>query len=122
MAGTRSSARQAAKASSTPSSSQNKPSQPAGTKRKAGAGTAGRAKRGKKGAEKEQTTIEASMPSEEKNGASEDVEMNDEPESAKPDEGSNGKTGADIVEERETEVRDQEDMGFVFSSRILPDW
>lgn len=107
MAGTRRSARHAEKSSSNPSASQNKPALSAGSKRKADTKAAPKAKRGKKGNEMEQTTIEDSMPTEEKNGEPEDVEMKDDagPKSA---ETSNG---ADEVAQREEEVRDQEDMG-----------
>lgn len=112
MAGTRRSTRQAA-AKSNPSAeapTQSKPAAAAGTKRKAESDGATKGKRGKKGTKKEQTTIEASMPSDDKNGDSkEDVEMKDEPE-AEPAEASNGKTGADEVAQTEEEVRDQEPM------------
>ncbi len=82
----------------------------AGTKRKAESEGSAKGKRGKKGAKKEQTTIEASMPSDDKNGDSkEDVEMKDGME-AEPAEASNGKTGADEVAQGEEEVRDQEPM------------
>ena len=109
MAGTRRSTRQAA----AKSNSNDAPSQPtaaAGTKRKAESEGPAKGKRGKKGAKKEQTTIEASMPSDDKDGDSkEDVEMKDG-EEAEPAEASNGKTGADEVAQREEEVRDQEPM------------
>ncbi len=107
MAGTRRSARHAGNSSSNPSASQNKPAPSAGSKRKADSKAAPKAKRGKKGNEKEQTTIEASMPTEDKNGRSEDVEMKDDAE-PKPAETSNG---VNEVAKREEEVRDQEDMG-----------
>ncbi len=98
MTGTRRSARQAGKSGSIPS---------AGSKRKADLKAAPKAKRGKKGNDKEQTTIEASMPTEEKCRDSEDVEMKDDADS-KPAETSNG---VDDVAKREEEIRDQEDMG-----------
>lgn len=111
MAGTRRSTRQAA-AKSNPSEgpSQSKPAAAAGTKRKAESEAPAKGKRGKKGAKKEQTTIEASMPSDDKDGDSkEDVEMKDE-QGAEPAEASGGKTGADEVALMEEEVRDQEPM------------
>ena len=107
MAGPRRSTRQAAKPGSGPRSSQSKPAPSAGTKRKADAKTAPKAKRGKKGDEREQTTIEDSMPIEDKNGDDKDVEMEDESES-KPAEASNG---VEEVAKEEEEIRDQEDMG-----------
>lgn len=111
MAGTRRSTRQAAvKSNSSDAASQSKPAAAAGTKRKAESEAPAKGKRGKKGAKKEQTTIEASMPIDDKGGESkEDVEMKDGPE-AEPAEASNGKTGADEVAEREEDVRDQEPM------------
>ena len=111
MAGTRRSTRQAAaKSNSSEALPQSKPAAAAGTKRKAESEAPAKGKRGKKDAKKEQTTIEASMPTDDKNGDSkEDVEMKDEQE-AEPAEASNGKTGADEVAQREEEVRDQEPM------------
>ena len=114
MAGTRRSTRQAAaKSNASDASSQSQApaaAAAAGTKRKAETEGVAKGKRGKKGAKEEQTTIEASMPSDDKNGdANEDVEMKDEPE-AEPAEASNGKTGVDEVAQREEEVRDQEPM------------
>ena len=109
MAGPRRSTRQVAKSSTSPSASQSKPEAAAGTKRKADSKSAPKAKRGKKGADKEQITIEDSMPSNEKNGDNDDVEMKDEAESKTP-ETSNG---VDEVAKREEEIRDQEDMGEV---------
>ena len=105
MAGTRRSTRQAAaKSNSSEPSSQSKPAAAAGTKRKAESEAPAKGKRGKKGAKKEQTTIEASMPSDDKNGDSkEDVEMKDEQE-AEPAEASDAKTGADGAAEGEEEV------------------
>ena len=112
MAGTRRSTRQAAaNSASNEAPSQSKPVAAAGTKRKAESEAPAKGKRGKKGAKREQTTIEESMPSDEKNGASkEDVEMKDE-EEAEPAEMSNDKAGVDEVAQREEEVRDQEPMG-----------
>lgn len=111
MAGTRRSTRQAA-AKPNPSEAPppSKPAAATGTKRKAESEAPTKGKRGKKGGKKEQTTIEASVPNNDKNGDSkEDVEMKDEQE-AKPAEVANGKTGADEVAQREEEVRDQEPM------------
>lgn len=112
MASTRRSTRQAAaKSNSSESPSQSKPAAAAGTKRKAESEAPAKGKRGNKGAKKEQTTIEASMPTDDKDGDSkEDVEMKDE-QGAEPAEASGGaKTGADEVAQREEEVRDQEPM------------
>ena len=111
MAGTRRSTRQAAtKSNSGETTPQSKSATAAGTKRKAEPEAPAKGKRGKKGPEKEQTTIEASIPSDDKNGDSkEDVEMKDEQE-AEPAGASNGTTGADQVAQREEEVRDQEPM------------
>ncbi|KAL6721231.1 hypothetical protein ACLMJK_000333 [Lecanora helva] len=107
MAPARRSARQAAKSNSSPAPSQNKPDTSTGTKRKADSKSAPKAKRGKKGDEKEQTTIEATMPNESNDGDNQDVEMRDEQES-KPEETSNG---VEEVAQREEDIRDQEDMG-----------
>ena len=111
MAGTRRSTRQAAaRSNSSEAPPQSKSADAAGTKRKAESEAPAKGKRGKKGAQKEQTTIEASMPNDDKNGNSkEDVEMKDVQE-AEPAEASNGKTGVDEVVQREEEVRDQEPM------------
>ena len=108
MAGTRRSTRQAAaKSSSSEAPSQSKPAAAVGTKRKADSEVPAKGKHGKKGAKKEQTTIEASMLSDDKNGDSkEDVDMKDGQE-AETAEASNGKAGADEVAEREVKVRDQ---------------
>lgn len=113
MAGTRSSARQAAKSTSGPASSQNKPSPNAGNKRKASAGAAPVPKRGRKGDEKEQSTIEASMPKQVDNGESKDVEMNDEIFFSKPKQGVDGKesdveNGADAQDEKSAEDKKEE--------------
>jgi len=106
MAGTRRSTRNAGNPTLNPSAPQNKPGPGAGSKRKLDLKAAPKAKRGKKGNEKEQITIEASMPIEKKDGESEDVEMKDEAE-PKP---ANTSNGVDEVARREEEVRDQEDM------------
>ena len=114
MAGTRRSTRQAAaKSNPNEAPSQSKPATATGTKRKAESEAPVKGKRGKKGAKKEQTTIEASMPSDDKNGDSKaDVEMKDEQEAepTEPAEASNGSSGVDEVAQREEEVRDQEPM------------
>ncbi|KAL8735623.1 MAG: hypothetical protein Q9166_000792 [cf. Caloplaca sp. 2 TL-2023] len=87
MAGTRSSARQAANAaaSSSPASSQSQSAankdKTAGSKRKASSATASpQAKRGRKGGKKEQTTIEETLATQETQDHSKDTEMKDEPE------------------------------------------
>lgn len=103
MVGTRSSARVVAAGngnSSGPNTSRKKPSPGAGNKRKADTApaTTSKSKRGKKGDDKEQITIEASMPSDETKDESKDVEMKDEVE-AKPAEVSNGEIQADAVAE-----------------------
>ncbi len=82
MAGTRSSARQAAAAaqSSSPSSSQSKPAgdrAASGSKRKGGPTASPKPKRGRKGDKKEQLTIEETMPKKDKE-EDKDVEMKDE--------------------------------------------
>lgn len=84
MAGTRSSARQAANAaaSSSPASSQsqsaaNKDSA-AGAKRKGGPTTSPQAKKGRKGAKKEQATLEDTLPNQATEDESKDTEMKDE--------------------------------------------
>ena len=79
MTGRRTSARQAAKATSNPPSSQTDSPPNTGAKRKTEAGTQGKSKRGKKANGKEQSTIESSMPSIE-NGEGQDVEMKDRAE------------------------------------------
>ena len=104
MPGTRSSARQAAKNPSSPSSSQSKASPAAGSKRKA-SGTAPAAKKGKKGNGKGQATIEASMPSNEANEESEDVEMKDA-EEPKPTEASNGQSSEATATKQDNEAEE----------------
>ena len=82
MAGTRSSVRQAAAAASVGSnSSQTQPatkSGTAGSKRKGSTATSPKSKRGKKGDKKKQNTIEATMPTEDTEEPSEDVEVKDD--------------------------------------------
>lgn len=82
MAGTRSSARQAATAANSGSnSSQNQPAAKtgaAGSKRKGSTATGSKSKRGRKGDGKEQTTIEATMPTEDPGDRPKDVEMKDD--------------------------------------------
>ena len=82
MAGTRSSARQAAAASNAGSnSSQSQPAAKtgaAGSKRKGSAAAGPKTKRGKKGDGKEQATIEATMPIKGTEDDSKDVEMKDD--------------------------------------------
>ena len=83
MTGRRSSARQAAKASSQPSSSQSNVSPNTGTKRKASPGAQSKSKRGRKGNQKEQSTIESSMPSKQEEGSSDDARKDEiEPQDA----------------------------------------
>ncbi|MCJ1462774.1 hypothetical protein MMC07_001377 [Pseudocyphellaria aurata] len=119
MAGTRSSTRQAAAASSSPTSSQGAPAAntgPAGRKRK-GDSTAGpKSKRGKKGSDKAQATIEDTMPTEEKDDSKDDpkdVEMKDD--EVRPDEATaNAKKpvndgGQNELNDREVAVKARED-------------
>ncbi|KAL8768404.1 MAG: hypothetical protein Q9209_005310 [Squamulea sp. 1 TL-2023] len=86
MAGTRSSARQAANAAATSSpalsQSQSAASKDvdAGSKRKGGPTTSPQAKRGRKGTKKEQTTIEGALAKQGAEDESKDIEMKDEPE------------------------------------------
>ena len=103
MAGTRSSARQAAAAANAGSSSSQNPLEAktgaAGSKRKGSNATGPKSKRGKKGDGKAQTTIEATMPTETTEGSSKEVEMKDAmpAEEGKPDaaegQGAAGKPG-----------------------------
>lgn len=111
MAGTRRSTRQAAaKSNSSETPPQSKPAAAAGTKRKAESEAPAKGSHGKKGTKKKQTTIEASIPSDDKIGDSTgDVEMKDEQE-AKPAEASIGGTGAGEVAQSEEEVKVQEPM------------
>ena len=82
MAGTRSSARQAAAAAHTGSSTSQSqfPAKAgaAGSKRKGSTASSPKSKRGKKGDGKEQATIEATMPIENTESSSKDVEMKDD--------------------------------------------
>ncbi|KAI4237057.1 MAG: hypothetical protein LQ349_002147 [Xanthoria aureola] len=86
MAGTRSSARQAANAaaSSSPASSQSQSTAnkdgAAGAKRKGGPTTSPKAKRGRKGAKKEQATLEDTLPNQATEDESKDTEMKEQNE------------------------------------------
>lgn len=125
MPGTRSSARQAAAASSSPTSSQGTSAinaSSAGTKRKGDVTPGPKSKREKKGDKKEQTTIEATMPTEVKGDDSKDVEMKDDEvlealddkealevvEAAEAKE-TNEKNANDELEAREQAVKARED-------------
>ena len=112
MAGTRSSARQAAQASSSPNSSQGKAasnSSAAGSKRKAEASASSKSKRGKKGNAKEQKTIEETMPDKKDEEAVKDVEMKDATGSEKPAEEVVEKTENGASEDAQKELKDRED-------------
>lgn len=112
MAGTRSSARQAAQASSSPNSSQGKAasnSSAAGSKRKAEASASSKSKRGKKGNAKEQKTIEETMPDREDEDAVKDVEMKDATGSEKPAEEVVEKTENGASEDAQKGLKDRED-------------
>ncbi len=114
MAGTRSSARRAAKTSSSPASSQSKPSPTVGSKRKAPQTSPSKSKKGKKSNEKEQTTIEDSLPVGDKSGRSNDVKMKDEVQSAEPAEEDGEKpTEASKEENGETAMDDKEEYVMV---------
>ena len=115
MPATRSSARQAAGAAagSSPSSSQSKEADNAtsGSKRKAGAVTNPKAKRGKKGDQKEQTTLEETMPRED----TQDVDMADPnaqtTEAAANDDkepGDKAAENAEVVEKDDEPVKTEE--------------
>ena len=106
MASAMRSARQAAMSDSNPISSQTKSAPSATTKRKADPKGAPQAKRGKKSNDKKQISIEAAMPGQEKEGASEDVDMQEETGS-KSAEPSNG---VEEVANRREEIGDQENM------------
>lgn len=125
MAGTRSSARQAAAAANSSFSSSQKPpaanNASAGSKRKGSTTTNSKSKRGKKGDEKEQATIEETMPIESKEDDPKDVEMKDDVESAKPDVEEAGKEKAseenvegesakeeEVIEEQEQPPKDDQ--------------
>lgn len=112
MAGTRSSARRAAQASSSPNSSQGKAaanSGASGSKRKAEVGAASKSKRGKKGNAKEQKTIEETMPDKEEEEAAKDVEMKDAAGSEKPAEEAVEKTDNGATEDAQKNLKDRED-------------
>ncbi|KAI4125606.1 MAG: hypothetical protein LQ347_005319 [Umbilicaria vellea] len=112
MAGTRSSARQAAQASSSPNSSQGKAaanSGATGSKRKAEVGAASKSKRGKKGNAKEQKTIEETMPDKEEEEAAKDVEMEDAAGSEKPAEEVVEKKDNGALGDAQKDLKDRED-------------
>ena len=112
MAGTRSSARQAAQASSSPSSSQSKAasnSGAAGNKRKAQAGAASKSKRGKKGNAKDQKTLEETMPEKGEENALDDVEMKDTASSEKPAEEGADKSENGAPRDAQPDLKDRED-------------
>ena len=107
MAGTRSSTRRAN--GSSPISSQDNAStstSSAGTKRKSNAASTPKAKRGKKGGEKQQKTLEETLPDKDERNASKDVEMEEAAESKVPDEedAHSGQT-----DHPESALRDRED-------------
>ena len=102
MAGTRSSAR-LAKGDSKLAPSQSKPPPSAGSKRKASGGAAPKSKKGKKGDEKEQTTIEASMPTDGEDKKDENVEMKDQEVSGKAEQNAEVKD-ASVETERGKET------------------
>ncbi|MCJ1422523.1 hypothetical protein MMC29_000403 [Sticta canariensis] len=123
MAGTRSSTRQAAAASSSPTSSQGAPAAntgSAGRKRK-GDSTAGpKSKRGRKGSDKAQATIEDTMPKDQNEEDSKDVDMKDdaaptnegiaEAEEPVNDEGQNELNEREVaVKAREDAVKEKEE-------------
>ncbi len=103
MAGTRSSARQAAAANPSPSSSaKNTPAKTAaGNKRKPDAEKASPAssKRGKKGGKKEQKTLEETMPDQDEEEAQKDVEMKEADVGGKADEHAQGKRNQLVLHE-----------------------
>ena len=106
MAGTRSSARQAQKSS--PNSSQ---STAAGSKRKGESTPAPKAKRGRKSNEKQQKTLEETMPDRDEEEALKDVEMSEDAKPEMPSEKigeTNGKTkGEDAAEQKVEESTDR---------------
>lgn len=108
MPATRSSARQAAGAAagSSPSSSQSKEADNAtsGSKRKAGPVTGPKAKRGKKGDQKEQTTLEETMPRED----TQDVDMADQNPQKTEAAANDDKEAGDKAAEN-TEVAEEDD-------------
>ena len=115
MPSTRSSARQAAAAAgSSPAPSQGKqtPTASTGDKRKASSVTPSKSKRGKKNETKEQTTIEATMPTEQKDTDSKEVEMKDagEEKSEKvAEESSKPATGEGVEPTHQTNGEAKED-------------
>lgn len=117
MPGTRSSARQAAAASSNAASSM---PGAAGSKRKGDSPIGNKSKKGKKANGKEQTTIEASMLSEEKESGSKDVDMKDDDtrgeeetkqanESIEPQDHKGLEDREDALKAREDAVKEKED-------------
>lgn len=90
MTGRRTSARQAAKAVTTSSSSHNDVSTSAGSKRKASSGAQSKQKRGKKSDDKEQTTIDQSMPNEQTEDT-QDIEMKEKDDDSQPTNGADEK-------------------------------
>lgn len=105
MPGTRSSARQAAQNSSSPASSQDNAKVATGEKRKASNTASPTSKRGKKSSEKEQTTIEATLPVEGKDSTDQDIEMT---EQTNPDERQTShRNGHDELEEKPAKSKDQ---------------
>lgn len=112
MAGTRSSARQAAQASSSPNSSQGKAASNSGAtsnKRKAEGSASSKSKRGKKSNTKEQKTIEETMPDKEEEEVVKDVEMKDAAGSEKPAEEVVEKTENGAPEDAQQDLKDRED-------------
>ena len=124
MPGTRSSARQAARASSSPTSSHDTLTNyrsTAGSKRKGDATDAPRSKRGRKGDGKEQTTIDATMPIEDNQTNPNDIKIqgngsapddHDNLEAAKPTEQSAvqpTQENNNCLEDRERVVQARED-------------
>lgn len=99
MTGRRTSARQAAKASSTPSLSHNDVSTSAGSKRKASSGAQSKQKRGKKSGNKEQTTIDQSMPNAQKEDT-EDVEMKEKDDDSQPTNGAGAQNTGDKADKQ----------------------
>lgn len=110
MPGTRSSARQAAAVSSNPASAN---PETAGNKRKRDSAPGNKSKRGRKVNGKQQTTIEASMPTEGNEGGSQDVDMKDDEapsnEEVTQANESIGEKDRKNVEERENAVKERED-------------
>ena len=112
MAGTRSSTRQAAQASSSPNSSQGKAASnngATGNKRKAEAGASSKPKRGKKGNAKEQKTIEETMPDKKDEEEVKDVEMKDATGSEKLAEEVVEKAENGAADDAHKDLKDRED-------------